>query len=139
MALKLAEEYERHRQVVLEKMLLINPLFCRSEILASDMTFFIDAETNQVLEARPRHIKRFLGAFSVRPINSNRKFLRSYLEREGLTPEAIDATLGHASLGEPIGDSMSTFSFVDLKHELFPALDKLIDEVWLRALKGLAV
>jgi|GEM_PF-2377923 len=138
LALKLAEEYERHRMAVLEKMLLINPLFCRSEILASDTTFFIDSETNQVLEARPRHIKRLLGAFSVLPINSNRKFLRSYLEREGLTPEAIDATLGHASLGEPIGDSMSTFSFVDLRHELFPALDKLIDEVGLRVLKGLA-
>lgn len=138
LALKLAKEYERHRLVVLEKMLLINPLFCRSEILASDMTFFIDSETNQVLEARPRHIKRFLGAFSVLPINSNRKFLRSYLEREGLTPEAIDATLGHASLGEPIGDSMSTFSSADLKRELFPALDKLIDEVGLRLLKGLA-
>lgn len=136
-ALELALEYEHHRQVVLEKMLLINPLFCRSKILDSDTTFFIEPATNQAIEARPSQVKRFLGAFSILPINSNRKFLRSYLERQGLTPETIDATLGHASLGEPIGDSMSTFSFVDLKKELFPALERLIEEVGLKLLKGL--
>lgn len=137
LALKLAEEYERHRQVILEKMLLLNPLFCRSDILVSDTTFFIDPDTKQAIEARPKEIKRNLRAFSSLPINSNRKFLRSYLEKQGLTPETIDATLGHASLGEPIGDSMSTFSFLDLKNELFKALDSLIDDVGLKLLKGL--
>ncbi|RUO81088.1 hypothetical protein CWI84_02970 [Idiomarina tyrosinivorans] len=138
LALKLSQEYERHSKIILEKMLLINPLFCRSKIFESDTTFFIEPETTQALTARPREIKRFLSPFSELPINSNRKFLRSYLEKQRLSPETVDATLGHASLGEPIGDSMSTFSFLDLREELFPALDSLIEEVELVLLKGIA-
>lgn len=138
LAIRICDEYERHRQIVFEKMLLLNPVFCRSEILKRDTTFLIQPETFAVVETRPSNIKSVLKAFNDLPINSNRKFLRSFLEREGLISEAIDAALGHASIGEPIGDSMSTFSFVDFKNQLFPALDKLIDEVGLRLLKGLA-
>jgi len=137
LAISICDEYERHRQIVFEKMLLLNPLFCRSDILKRDTTFLIQPETFSVVETRPSKIKSILDAFYNLPINSNRKFLRSFLEREGLISEAIDAALGHASIGEPIGDSMSTFSFVDLKKQLFPALDKLIDEIGLKLLKGL--
>ena len=138
LAISICDEYERHCQIVFEKMLLLNPLFCRSDILKKDTTFLIQPENFSVVETRPSRIKSILDAFYNLPINSNRKFLRSFLEREGLISEAIDAALGHASIGEPIGDSMSTFSFIDLKNQLFPALDKLTDEVGLRLLKGLA-
>jgi hypothetical protein len=137
LAIRICDEYERHRQIVFEKMLLLNPVFCRSEILKRDTTFLIQPENFSVVETRPSNIKSVLKAFNDLPINSNRKFLRSFLEREGLISEAIDAALGHASIGEPIGDSMSTFSFVDLKNQLFPALDKLIEEIGLKLLKGL--
>lgn len=137
LAIEITLEYERHRQVILEKMLLLNPLFCQSEILKKNSTFLIQPETFNVIETRPKHIKKILELFNDLPINSNRKYLRSFLEREGAIPEVIDATLGHASLGEPIGDSMSTFSFVDLRNQLFPLLDKLIEETGLKLNKGL--
>lgn len=137
LAFDIAIEYERHCQIIFEKMLFLNPLFCRNKILEKNSTFFIQPETFHVLETRPSQIKNLLERYSDLPINSNRKFLRSFLEREGAIPEVIDATLGHASLGEPIGDTMSTFSFVDLKNQLFPLLDKLIEETGLRLLKGL--
>lgn len=139
LAIEMSLEYERHRQVVLEKMLLLNPLFCRSEILKQNTTFLISEETFKVVDTRPSNIKNTLKMFSNLPINSNRKYLRSFLEREDAIPEVIDATLGHASLGEPIGDTMSTFSFVDLKKQLFPLLDKLIAETGLKLIKGLTV
>lgn len=137
LALDIAIEYERHRQIILEKMLFLDPLFCRNKILEKNSTFLIQPETFQALETRPSQIKILLKIHSDLPINSNRKYLRSFLEREGAIPEVIDATLGHASLGEPIGDTMSTFSFVDLKNHLFPLLDKLIEEAGLKLVRGL--
>lgn len=137
LAFDIAIEYERHCQIIFEKMLFLNPLFCRNKILEKNSTFLIQPKTFHVLETRPSQIKNLLERYSDLPINSNRKFLRSFLEREGAIPEVIDATLGHASMGEPIGDTMSTFSFVDLKNQLFPLLDKLIEETGLKLLKGL--
>ena len=136
-AIKIAHLYEKHRLVAIEKAILLTPVFCKHDFLNIDTTFFIDPETKKPLDSRPSHIKRFLRAFSILPINSNRKFLRTFLEAENISPEAIDAALGHASLGERIGDTMSTFSFTELRTELFCALDKLIDEVGLKILKGL--
>ncbi|CAM5277817.1 hypothetical protein [Alishewanella longhuensis] len=137
LAFDIAIEYERHCQIIFEKMLFLDPLFCRNKILEKNSTFLIQPKTFHVLETRPSQIKNLLERYSDLPINSNRKFLRSFLEREGAIPEVIDATLGHASMGEPIGDTMSTFSFVDLKNQLFPLLDKLIEETGLKLLKGL--
>lgn len=137
LAVDIAREYERHRLLVLEKALMINPRFCRTEFLKTDTTFFIEPSNAKPIQAKPSNIQRFLNAFSLLPINSNRKLLRTYLEAQSVTPETIDATLGHASIGEPIGDTMSTFSFIDLRNELFPALDKLIKDVGLSLLKGL--
>jgi hypothetical protein len=137
LALDIAIEYERHCQIIFEKMLFLDPLFCRNTILEKNSTFLIQPETFHVVETRPSQIKNLLKMYSDLPVNSNRKYLRSFLERESAIPEVIDATLGHASLGEPIGDTMSTFSFVDLKHQLFPLLDKLIEETGLKLVKGL--
>lgn len=137
LAFDIAIEYERHCQIIFEKMLFLDPLFCRNKILEKNSTFLIHPETFHVIETRPSQIKNLLVRYSDLPINSNRKYLRSFLEREGAIPEVIDATLGHASLGEPIGDTMSTFSFVDLKNQLFPLLDKLIEEAGLKLVRGL--
>lgn len=135
-ALEIADEFTGHRDIVLEKLILLNPGCMRTASVQTAKTFFIDPISKNVLPPQPKIISSCLSRFYSLPLNSNRKLLKSFLEQEMVSPESIDLMLGHHSLGESVGDRMSTFSLSDVRSEVFPKLDRLIEIIGLKVIKG---
>ncbi|WP_404397976.1 hypothetical protein [Idiomarina loihiensis] len=136
-AIKIADNYSAHRCIVLEKLLLLNPQCFDNDFMQLNRTFFIHPRTFEVQEAKPKIVKNYLQPFFVLPLNSNRKFLRSFLETKQVSPEAIDAALGHHSLGEAIGDSMSTYSLTEVREELALQIGKISKLFGIKTPEGL--
>ncbi|TRW48907.1 hypothetical protein FM042_07955 [Aliidiomarina halalkaliphila] len=139
LTLVLADNYRMHSSSVRDKLFFLNPKSFDSDKYGQSKTFFIDPVTHKILSSRPSIIGQFLKPFNTLPLNSNRKYLRSFLERERVSAESVDIMLGHYSLGESVGDRMSTFSLADVRREVMPAIDKLIQSLSIEPIAGLNV
>lgn len=74
---------------------------------------------------------------AVPPVQTNlaRHVLRSHLVAEGAVPDAVDASLGHARLGEEPWGATSTLSIADLRG-VAAAADRLVAELDLHPCSG---
>lgn len=71
------------------------------------------------------------------PPNSNRRYLRSRLETLNVKSFFIDCFLGHANLGESLWHKDSTLSLREVRDVLEQHLEKLVEELGIKILKGI--
>lgn len=131
--IKQLDHYQEHRNVILSYLILNNNNIDKLSTL-SDM-FFLD-DNMGVLPARPSTLKPLLENFLPLPINTNRRFLRSYLRIRGCPVEVVDAFMGHWSRGEEPWGRYSSLSYKQIIDELKIYLEPLIFELGFKSIRS---
>lgn len=148
LAITLAENYHNHLKAVLGRLHRLGMLQAWQLLKCPEPFFFTNAKprksknTNQKLRLAitrfsPKKYTELLEPFLELPANSHRKFVRSFLDLRRVSPEILDAFMGHGNLGEHFWHPQSTLSFSDIRQELMPHLDDLAKELDIRAVSGL--
>lgn len=148
LAITLAENYHNHLKAVLGRLHRLGMLRAWQLLKSPEPFFFTNAEskkspnTNQKLRLAitrfsPTKYSELLAPWLKLPANSHRKFIRSFLDMRRVSPEIVDAFMGHGNLGEHFWHPQSTLSFSDIRQALTPHLDELIKELDIRAVTGL--
>lgn len=138
LAWELTKRYERHRRRVLVRLALVNHgTFALLAAEKSPWSFLLDPQAGLV-EVRPSTISNYLQEATNLPFNSCRKYLRTRLVELDVSPDAIDALLGHASFGEQVWGKFSSIGSLELYREQKQGLDSIIQELALRPCSGLS-
>jgi len=127
----ISKNYKKHFEIIKERL--------RKEganISDDENIFLIDSDL-KLVEARPKNIAVFLNEFTVLPLNSNRKFLRNYLFRQGVSNTSINTFLGHGSRGEKYSERYLTRDLYSIREEINPVIDNMIKNIDLTLVKGL--
>lgn len=148
LAIKIAENYHEHLKSVLGRLHRLGMLEQWRTLECPEPFFFTNANPKRrnadpairvaITPFRPGKYFELLKPWLEFPANSHRKFLRSFLDLRRVSPEIVDAFLGHGNLGEHFWHPQSTLSFTDIRQTLTPHLDALIELLDIRAVSGLS-
>jgi len=131
MVSEISENYNTHLDKVKSRLSALDIKFD-----VDDKVFLLD-KSYKILEARPKNISSLLKEFTDLPLNSNRKFLRNFLMRSGVSNIAINTFMGHGSRGEKYSERYLTRALYSIREEIIPLIDKLITELDISPIKGL--
>lgn len=143
LAIKIAKLYRSHINVVLGRLQRLGLLKVWQQHEKPEPFFFTNTGKTKnsvgvtITPYRPLLLMQELKPYFVFPPNSNRKFLRSYLELNNVPAVFIDSMLGHGNLGEHHWHSHSTASLYEVRASVEPCLDDVIKQLGMIALKGL--
>lgn len=142
-AIKIAESYQSHMDSMLGRLHRIG-LLKRWQGSGGPEPFFFtntdsldDSYNLSLISFKPTMQLNTLKPFFSKPANSNRKFLRSFFERKGVSPYCIDALLGHGNLGEKIWHQHGTLSLEDVRKTLNPYFDQIVHDLGIVVVQGL--
>jgi hypothetical protein len=143
LAIKIAEAYKAHMIAIIGRLHRVGLLAQWKAAGSPEPFFFTNTVENNngykvaIMPFRPSLLSQELIEHFSLPPNSNRKLLRSELERKAVPTTCIDALLGHANLGETIWHPHSTLSLAEVQQTVLPHLNKLIEQLNIRAIQGL--
>lgn len=101
---------------------------------STPVIFFLELGRNGHLKTqpvRPKMMEQLMEPFLPYPANFHRRFMRTELLLRGCPTEAVDAFMGHWSLGEEPWASCSSFTFQSYREEMKRYLVPLLDELGL--------
>ncbi|WP_417596196.1 hypothetical protein [Oceanospirillum sp.] len=122
--------FEKYHRKKVKRLAKNNSVFSGYFSQPKPSPFFLDQNGNPET-LRPKVIERYLRPYLPLPANSNRKFLRTELNRMGCDQEVIDAFLGHWSRGQEPWGEFSTVSSIELAKAIAPKLDCLAESIGL--------
>ena len=122
--------FEKYHRKKLKRLAKNNPAFSEYSSQAKPPPFFLDKKGNPE-ELRPKVIERYLRPYLPLPANSNRKFLRTELNKMSCDQEIIDAFMGHWSRGQEPWGEFSTVSSIELAKTIEPKLEGLAELIGL--------
>lgn len=124
--------YRQHFNGLTKRLGLSHKLKSQSE---GDLPLFVVGNGSQVQALRPAWLEEQLRTrFAPLPANFHRAFLRTELLERGCSPEAVDAFMGHANLGESPYSRYSTFDYGLFWADIQNALRSLHEALELEAI-----
>ncbi len=101
--------YRQHLQALARRLGLSHKLKAQAQ---QDLPLFVVGESGKIEVLRPTWLEEQLRRrFAPLPANFHRAFLRTELLERGCSPEAVDAFMGHANLGEAPFSRYATFDY----------------------------
>lgn len=142
-AIKIAKAYKEHIEAIAGRLHRIGMLTQWHAANCPTPFFFTNTQNLDnrykvaIMPFKPSLLSQELQLHFNLPPNSNRKLLRSELERKAVPAICIDALLGHANLGETLWHPHATLSLEDVRQTLLPHLDELVTSLGIQALTGM--
>lgn len=99
--------------------------------------FYLDKHVNPT-EIKPSISFSLQALFLNLPMNTNRRFIRTYLMEKGVSGELINAFMGHWGIGQEPGGKFSTCSPFELIEMVAPHIDELLTALNFTIERGLA-
>lgn len=99
--------------------------------------FYLDKHVNPT-EIKPSISFSLQALFLNLPMNTNRRFIRTYLMEKGVRGELINAFMGHWGIGQEPGGKFSTCSPFELIEMVAPHIDELLTALNFTIERGLA-
>jgi hypothetical protein len=135
--------YQRHCQLLAERLILINPrlaiqLFAHGDLVDSPVPFLFLLQSNgRLLNLRPTEIERRLRDVFPVPVNVNRSYLRNRLRELSCPAEIVNYFMGHWENGEEPFGIYSTLSPDDFKRAISEPLLRILELDGWKVLEGL--
>lgn len=121
--------YRQHFDGLRKRLGLSHKLKSQAE---GDLPLFVVGNGGQIQALRPAWLEEQMRSrFAPLPANFHRAFLRTQLLERGCSPEAVDAFMGHANLGESPYTRYSTFDYGLFWADIENALLSLHEELGL--------
>lgn len=127
------KHYQEHQDVIRSYLLSKNKNL--NHIANLPKLFFLDEEFS-IEPVRPLTLKPRLKEVLNLPINTNRRFLRSYLKTRMCPTEVVDAFMGHWARGEEPWGEYSTISYPLIIQELKKYIPPLLIELGFKAMRS---
>jgi len=127
------EKYREHRRVI--RSYLLNNNENLDHLSGLPELFFLD-ENFKIEIVRPLTLTSKLKPILDLPVNTNRRFLRSYLKTNGCPTEIIDAFMGHWSRGEEPWGEHSTISYLLIIQELKKHIPPLLNTLGFKVIRS---
>ena len=127
------EKYREHRRVIRYYLLNNNANLSRLEGLPE---FFFLKDDFLIDLVRPSTLAPKLKPILDLPVNTNRRFLRSYLKTKGCPTEVIDAFMGHWGRGEEPWGEYSTISYLLITQELKRYIPPLLNTLGFKVIRS---
>lgn len=127
------EKYREHRKVIRSYLLNNNANLSRLEGLPE--LFFLKDDF-LIEPVRPLTLAPKLKPILDLPVNTNRRFLRSYLKTKGCPTEVIDTFMGHWGRGEEPWGEYSTISYLLIIQELKKYIPPLLNTLGFKVLRS---
>lgn len=141
-AIKIAKAYKEHIEAIAGRLHRIGMLTQWHAANCPTPFFFTNTQNLDnrykvaIMPFKPSLLSQELQPHFNLPPNSNRKLLRSELERKAVPAMCIDALLGHANLGETLWHPHATLSLEDVRQTLLPHLNELVTSLSIQVLPG---
>lgn len=124
--------YRQHFRALSRRLGLSHKLKSQTQ---AELPLLVIGEGGKIQALRPKWIEDQLRKrFAPLPANFHRAFLRTELLERGCKPEAVDAFMGHANLGESPYSLHSTFDYGSFWAEIENALHSLHEALELEAI-----
>lgn len=127
------DKYREHRRVI--RSYLLNNNENLEHLSGLPELFFLD-ENFKIEIVRPLTLTPKLKPILDLPVNTNRRFLRSYLKTNGCPTEIIDAFMGHWSRGEEPWGEYSTISYLLIIQELKKYIPPLLNTLGFKVIRS---
>jgi len=127
------EKYREHRKVIRSYLLNNNANLSRLESLPE--LFFLKYDF-LIEPVRPLTLAPKLKPILDLPVNTNRRFLRSYLKTKRCPIEVIDAFMGHWGRGEEPWGEYSTISYLLIIQELKKYIPPLLNALGFKVIRS---
>ena len=125
--------YNEHRCYVLDKFSIFpDEMWNHDEV---PFLFFIDDNYN-IETLRPKNILNISEDYLHIPVNTNRRFIRSYLATNNIHPEFIDYFMGHWAHGQEPWGRHSTLKVSEFKLTILKSIQSLLDSLGLHVFQG---
>jgi|SRR5690554_639887 len=131
--IKQLEKYREHRRVIRSYLLNNNENLGHLSDLPE--LFFLD-ENFKIELVRPLTLAPKLKLILDLPVNTNRRFLRSYLKTKKCPTEVIDAFMGHWGRGEEPWGEHSTISYLLIIQELKKHIPPLLNTLGFKVIRS---
>ncbi|WP_215396269.1 hypothetical protein [Rheinheimera oceanensis] len=144
-AIKIAKAYKEHIEAIAGRLHRIGMLTQWHAANCPTPFFFTNTQNLDnrykvaIMPFKPSLLSQELQPHFNLPPNSNRKLLRSELERKAVPAMCIDALLGHANLGETLWHPHATLSLEDVRQTLLPCLNELVTSLGIQVLTGVRI
>lgn len=99
--------------------------------------FYLDKDLHSV-EIKPSLSFELQASFLNLPMNTNRRFIRTYLMQKGVRGELINAFMGHWGAGQEPWGKFSTCSPIELLEMVAPNINDMLNELSFTIERGLA-